>query len=105
MAIEKLRKDFKVNEDWKPSGDQPAAVEEIAKRFRSGQRDVVLMGATGTGKSATTAWAIEKLNKPTLVIEPNKTLAAQMCQELRTLFPGNSVNYFVSYYDYYQPEA
>ena len=105
MAIEKLRKDFKVNEDWKPSGDQPQAIEEIFKKFKSGKRDVVLMGATGTGKSATAAWAIEKLNKPTLVIEPNKTLAAQMCQELRALFPNNSVNYFVSYYDYYQPEA
>ena len=105
MDIQKLRKDFKVNKDWKPSGDQPQAIEEIAERFKSGQRDVVLMGATGTGKSATAAWAIEKLNKPTLVIEPNKTLAAQMCQELRALFPQNSVNYFVSYYDYYQPEA
>ena len=105
MAIEKFRKDFTVNENWKPSGDQPHAIEQIAERFKSGQRDVVLMGATGTGKSATAAWVIEKLNKPTLVVEPNKTLAAQMCQELRSLFPQNSVNYFVSYYDYYQPEA
>ena len=105
MSIEKLYKDFKVNENWKPSGDQPHAIAEIAGRFDSGQRDVVLMGATGTGKSATAAWVIEKLNKPTLVVEPNKTLAAQMCQELRSLFPQNSVNYFVSYYDYYQPEA
>ena len=105
MSIEKLYKDFKVNENWKPSGDQPHAIAEIAGRLDSGQRDVVLMGATGTGKSATAAWVIEKLNKPTLVVEPNKTLAAQMCQELRSLFPQNSVNYFVSYYDYYQPEA
>ena len=105
MSIEKLYKDFKVNENWKPSGDQPHAIAEIAGRLNSGQRDVVLMGATGTGKSATAAWVIEKLNKPTLVVEPNKTLAAQMCQELRSLFPQNSVNYFVSYYDYYQPEA
>ncbi|MBR4399445.1 MAG: DEAD/DEAH box helicase family protein, partial [Aeriscardovia sp.] len=105
MAAEKLQKDFKVNENWKPSGDQPHAIGEIAERFGSGQRDVVLMGATGTGKSATAAWVIEKLDKPALVIEPNKTLAAQMCQELRTLLPQNSVNYFVSYYDYYRPEA
>jgi excinuclease ABC subunit B len=96
---------FKVESDFIPSGDQPAAIAEIVKRIERGDRDVVLLGATGTGKSATTAWLIEKLQRPTLVMAPNKTLAAQLAQEFRELLPNNSVEYFVSYYDYYQPEA
>ena len=83
----------------------PAAIAEIAKRIRRGDHDVVLLGATGTGKSATTAWLIEELQRPTLVMAPNKTLAAQLAQEFRELLPNNAVEYFVSYYDYYQPEA
>ena len=96
---------FKVVSDFQPSGDQPAAIAEIAARIDRGDRDVVLLGATGTGKSATTAWLIEKLQRPTLVMAPNKTLAAQLAQEFRDLLPNNAVEYFVSYYDYYQPEA
>ena len=88
-----------------PSGDQPKAIRELAARIRDGEQDVVLMGATGTGKSATTAWLIEELQRPALVLEPNKTLAAQLAAEFRELLPGNAVEYFVSYYDYYQPEA
>lgn len=96
---------FEVISEFKPSGDQPAAIEELAKRINRGDRDVVLLGATGTGKSATTAWLIEKLQRPTLVMAPNKTLAAQLANEFRELLPNNAVEYFVSYYDYYQPEA
>jgi excinuclease ABC subunit B len=96
---------FRVISDYTPSGDQPAAIAEITRRIRTGERDVVLLGATGTGKSATTAWVIEQLQRPTLVMAPNKTLAAQLAQELRELLPNNAVEYFVSYYDYYQPEA
>jgi excinuclease ABC subunit B len=96
---------FKVESEFKPSGDQPAAIAEIVERIQRGDRDVVLLGATGTGKSATTAWLIEKLQRPTLVMAPNKTLAAQLAQEFRDLLPNNAVEYFVSYYDYYQPEA
>lgn len=96
---------FKVISEYTPSGDQPAAIAEITRRLEGGERDVTLMGATGTGKSATTAWIIEKLQRPTLVMAPNKTLAAQIASELRTLLPNNAVEYFVSYYDYYQPEA
>ena len=88
-----------------PPGDQPAAIEELERRIRAGERDVVLLGATGTGKSATTAWLIERLQRPTLVMAPNKTLAAQLANELREMLPHNAVEYFVSYYDYYQPEA
>ncbi|MDA8549740.1 excinuclease ABC subunit UvrB [Aquiluna sp.] len=91
--------------DYQPSGDQPRAIDELERRVRAGERDVVLLGATGTGKSATTAWLIERLQRPTLVIAHNKTLAAQLASELRELFPENAVEYFVSYYDYYQPEA
>ncbi|MEY4962236.1 MAG: excinuclease subunit UvrB [Actinomycetota bacterium] len=98
-------KPFKVVSPYQPSGDQPHAIEELAKRINNGERDVVLLGATGTGKSATTAWLIEKLQRPTLVIAHNKTLAAQLASELREMFPENAVEYFVSYYDYYQPEA
>ena len=96
---------FQVISDYVPAGDQPAAIAEIAKRINAGEKDVVLLGATGTGKSATTAWLIEQLQRPTLVLAPNKTLAAQLANEFRELLPNNAVEYFVSYYDYYQPEA
>jgi excinuclease ABC subunit B len=96
---------FKVVSDFEPSGDQPAAIAELAKRVRRGDRNTVLLGATGTGKSATTAWLVEELQRPTLVMAPNKTLAAQLANEFRELLPDNAVEYFVSYYDYYQPEA
>ena len=96
---------FEVISDYIPSGDQPAAIAEMARRIEAGEKDVVLLGATGTGKSATTAWLIEKLQRPTLVMAPNKTLAAQLANEFRELMPNNAVEYFVSYYDYYQPEA
>ncbi|TGN65978.1 excinuclease ABC subunit UvrB [Nocardioides eburneiflavus] len=96
---------FKVVSDYQPSGDQPAAIEEIVERVNAGVQDVVLLGATGTGKTATVAWVTEQLQRPVLVLQPNKTLAAQFANELRQLFPDNAVEYFVSYYDYYQPEA
>ena len=96
---------FQVISEYKPAGDQPAAIAELAKRVRAGENDVVLLGATGTGKSATTAWLIEELQRPTLVLAPNKTLAAQLANEFKELLPNNAVEYFVSYYDYYQPEA
>ena len=96
---------FEVISDYIPSGDQPTAIAELAMRINAGESDVVLLGATGTGKSATTAWLIEKLQRPTLVLAPNKTLAAQLANEFRELMPNNAVEYFVSYYDYYQPEA
>lgn len=96
---------FQVISDYIPAGDQPAAIEEITRRINAGEKDVVLLGATGTGKSATTAWLVEKLQRPTLVLAPNKTLAAQLANEFRELLPNNAVEYFVSYYDYYQPEA
>ncbi len=96
---------FRMVADYEPAGDQPAAIAELEKRIRGGDEDVVLLGATGTGKSATTAWLIERVQRPTLVMAPNKTLAAQLANELREFFPDNAVEYFVSYYDYYQPEA
>jgi excinuclease ABC subunit B len=96
---------FRVESDFQPAGDQPTAIDELEKRVRNGEHDVVLLGATGTGKSATTAWLIERLQRPTLVMAPNKTLAAQLANEFRELLPNNAVEYFVSYYDYYQPEA
>jgi excinuclease ABC subunit B len=96
---------FEVVSEHEPAGDQPAAIEELERRISAGERDVVLLGATGTGKSATTAWLIERLQRPTLVMAPNKTLAAQLANELREMLPHNAVEYFVSYYDYYQPEA
>jgi excinuclease ABC subunit B len=96
---------FKVVSDYQPSGDQPAAIKEITKRINGGVQDVVLLGATGTGKTATVAWVAEQVQRPMLVLQPNKTLAAQFANELRQLFPDNAVEYFVSYYDYYQPEA
>ncbi|MEY4410373.1 MAG: excinuclease subunit UvrB [Actinomycetota bacterium] len=104
MTPEDIRQ-FKAVTPYQPSGDQPQAIKELTERIQAGERDVVLLGATGTGKSATTAWLIEKLQRPTLVIAHNKTLAAQLASELRMMFPENAVEYFVSYYDYYQPEA
>ncbi len=96
---------FEVISDYVPSGDQPAAIKELAHRINAGETDVVLLGATGTGKSATTAWLIEQVQRPTLVMAHNKTLAAQLATEFRDLLPNNAIEYFVSYYDYYQPEA
>src|SRR4026208_417068 len=96
---------FEVVSDFAPAGDQPQAITELAQRVRAGEQDTVLLGATGTGKSATTAWLIEQVQRPTLVLAPNKTLAAQLANELRGWLPHNAVEYFVSYYDYYQPEA
>ena len=96
---------FEVISDFVPSGDQPSAIAEITRRVQAGGRDVVPLGATGTGKSATTAWLIEQVQRPTLVMAPNKTLAAQLANEFRELLPNNAVEFFVSYYDYYQPEA
>jgi excinuclease ABC subunit B len=96
---------FEVISDFVPAGDQPTAIADICRRIRAGEKDIVLLGATGTGKSATTAWVVEQLQRPTLVMAPNKTLAAQLAQEFRELLPNNAVEYFVSYYDYYQPEA
>ena len=103
--LERRVEPFQVISDYVPAGDQPAAIEEIVRRIDAGEQDVVLLGATGTGKSATTAWLIERLQRPTLVLAPNKTLAAQLANEFRELMPNNAVEYFVSYYDYYQPEA
>ena len=103
--IERAGGEFEVISDYEPAGDQPQAIKELAERLDRGEREVVLMGATGTGKSATAAWLIEKTQRPTLVMAHNKTLAAQLANELRSLLPNNSVEYFVSYYDYYQPEA
>lgn len=103
--VERRSGEFKVESEYKPAGDQPAAIAELDERLNRGERDVVLMGATGTGKSATAAWLIEQQQRPTLVMAPNKTLAAQLANELRQLLPNNAVEYFVSYYDYYQPEA
>lgn len=103
--VERTPGKFQVVSEYEPAGDQPAAIEELNERLNRDERDVVLMGATGTGKSATAAWLIEKQQRPTLVMAPNKTLAAQLANELRQLLPNNAVEYFVSYYDYYQPEA
>ena len=96
---------FTVESDFAPSGDQPAAIEDLERRIRDDQPNIVLLGATGTGKSATAAWLVERVQRPTLVIAPNKTLAAQLTNEFKELLPHNAVEYFVSYYDYYQPEA
>lgn len=96
---------FDVVSEFSPSGDQPTAIAELTRRIKAGEQDTVLLGATGTGKSATTAWLIEQVQRPTLVLAPNKTLAAQLANEFRELLPNNAVEYFVSYYDYYQPEA
>ncbi|WP_204046054.1 excinuclease ABC subunit UvrB [Acrocarpospora phusangensis] len=96
---------FEVITEMTPSGDQPAAIAELERRVRAESKDNVLLGATGTGKTATVAWLIERLQRPALVMQPNKTLAAQFANELREMLPNNAVEYFVSYYDYYQPEA
>ncbi len=96
---------FKVISDYIPSGDQPTAIDDLERRVSGGETDMVLLGATGTGKTATVAWLVERIQRPTLVMLPNKTLAAQFANELRELFPDNAIEYFVSYYDYYQPEA
>src|SRR4051794_24357655 len=103
--LERRLAPFEVVSDYQPSGDQPAAIEEIVRRVKGGVHDVVLLGATGTGKTATVAWVAEQIQRPILVLQPNKTLAAQFANELRQVFPRNAVEYFVSYYDYYQPEA
>ncbi|MEZ5211208.1 excinuclease ABC subunit UvrB [Gordonia sp. (in: high G+C Gram-positive bacteria)] len=103
--VERSAAAFEVISELEPAGDQPTAIADLEQRLIEGERDVVLMGATGTGKSATTAWLIEKMQRPTLVMAPNKTLAAQLANELREMLPNNAVEYFVSYYDYYQPEA
>jgi len=103
--LERTVAPFEVISEYIPAGDQPAAIAEIERRIKAGEKNVVLLGATGTGKSATTAWLIERLQRPTLVLAPNKTLAAQLANEFRELLPNNAVEYFVSYYDYYQPEA
>ena len=103
--LQRAAKPFEVVSPYSPSGDQPAAIAELTERLRAGEKDIVLLGATGTGKSATTAWLVEQVQRPTLILEPNKTLAAQMAAEFRELLPNNAVEYFVSYYDYYQPEA
>ncbi|MBX3093524.1 MAG: excinuclease ABC subunit UvrB [Cryobacterium sp.] len=105
MEVTRAVRPFEVVSDYVPSGDQPAAIAELTARINAGETDVVLLGATGTGKSATTAWLIEQVQRPTLVLSHNKTLAAQLANEFRELMPNNAVEYFVSYYDYYQPEA
>ncbi|MGM5594325.1 excinuclease ABC subunit UvrB [Corynebacterium glucuronolyticum] len=103
--VERREGTFEVISEYEPAGDQPKAIKELTERIQRGEKDIVLMGATGTGKSATAAWLIEQVQRPTLVMAPNKTLAAQLANELRQLLPNNAVEYFVSYYDYYQPEA
>ena len=103
--INRIVAPFKVEAPYEPAGDQPQAIKELTERIQGGEKDVVLLGATGTGKSATTAWLVEQLQRPTLVLVQNKTLAAQLANEFRELLPKNAVEYFVSYYDYYQPEA
>src|SRR5918995_1335952 len=105
QEINRVVAPFEVISEFQPAGDQPAAIAELTERIRNGEKDVVLLGATGTGKSATTAWLIEQVQRPTLVMVQNKTLAAQLANEFRELLPNNAVEYFVSYYDYYQPEA
>ena len=96
---------FKVVSDFEPAGDQPNAIQNLAAGIETGEKFQTLLGVTGSGKSATIAWTIERVQRPTLVMAPNKSLAAQLANELREFFPNNRVEYFVSYYDYYQPEA
>ena len=103
--IKRVVAPFEVVSPYQPAGDQPKAIAELTERVENGEKDIVLMGATGTGKSATAAWLVESVQRPTLVMVQNKTLAAQLANELRELLPNNAVEYFVSYYDYYQPEA
>jgi len=97
--------EFKTSSEYRPTGDQPTAIAQLSEGLDAGERYQTLLGATGTGKTATMAWIVEQVQKPALVIAHNKTLAAQLCNEFREFFPGNAVEYFVSYYDYYQPEA
>src|SRR5579864_6979403 len=97
--------DFQVVSDFAPAGDQPVAISQLSEGVRRGDRYQTLLGITGSGKSATMAWTIERVQRPTLVIAPNKSLAAQLANEFKEFFPENRVEYFVSYYDYYQPEA
>src|SRR5260370_6114414 len=96
---------FRVGAPFKPAGDQPQAIEQLVEGVRSGLTQQVLAGVTGSGKTIVMAWAVEQLQRPVLVLSPNKPLAAQLCAEFRRLLPNNAVEYFVSYYDYYQPEA
>src|SRR4051794_10683491 len=103
--LQRMVAPLKVVSDFEPAGDQPAAIDELERRINAGEQDVVLLGATGTGKTATIAWLAERIQRPMLILQPNKTLAAQLANELREFFPNNAVEYFVSYYDYYQPEA
>ncbi|MBR1555040.1 MAG: DEAD/DEAH box helicase family protein, partial [Oscillospiraceae bacterium] len=97
--------DFKLHSPYQPSGDQPEAIAKLTEGFQNGNKMQTLLGVTGSGKTFTMANVIAKLNKPTLVLAHNKILAAQLCSELKAFFPENAVEYFVSYYDYYQPEA
>ncbi|MBU3702982.1 MAG: excinuclease ABC subunit B, partial [Ilumatobacteraceae bacterium] len=99
------RHSFQVVSEYQPAGDQPKAIKDLAEGVDAGLRFQTLLGITGSGKSATIAWTIEKVQRPTLILAPNKSLAAQLTQEMREFFPHNRVEYFVSYYDYYQPEA
>src|SRR5947209_15299820 len=103
--LQRMVAPLKVVSDFEPAGDQPAAIADLERRINAGEQDVVLLGATGTGKTATIAWLAERVQRPMLILQPNKTLAAQFANELRQFFPDNAVEYFVSYYDYYQPEA
>ena len=105
QEIHRVVAPFEVISEFEPAGDQPKAIAELTRRVEDGEKDIVLLGATGTGKSATAAWLIESVQRPTLLMVQNKTLAAQLASELRELLPNNAVEYFVSYYDYYQPEA
>src|SRR5258706_7597999 len=105
MAVERKEGRFELLSDFKPQGDQPQAIEQLARGLREGKRRQVLLGVTGSGKTFTMANVIARVNRPALVIAPNKTLAAQLYNEFKELFPNNAVRYFVSYYDYYQPEA
>jgi len=100
-----LMQPFKIHSDFQPAGDQPAAIGRLVEGLERGDRFQTLLGITGSGKSATIAWTIEQVQRPTLVLAPNKALAAQLANEFREFFPENRVEYFVSYYDYYQPEA
>ncbi|MCS3491551.1 excinuclease ABC subunit B [Arthrobacter sp. JUb119] len=105
QPIKRVVAPFEVISEYQPAGDQPQAIKQLTERINAGEKDIVLLGATGTGKSATTAWLVEQVQRPTLVLVQNKTLAAQLANEFRELMPNNAVEYFVSYYDYYQPEA
>ena len=105
MNNERVEHDFELVSKYQPAGDQPKAIEELVEGLEDGLKSQVLLGVTGSGKTFTMANIIAKVNRPTLVIAHNKTLAAQLCNEFREFFPNNRVEYFVSYYDYYQPEA